>query len=177
MLLSSALDQIRYEVDSILRKEFGTQLFQMKSDDAIRLLRLRVWSTRYKVSVCYILKRLIPHFKKYASNFRRRYNDKGIGVTIAVLTGKVAEQKLKEFIARDFVDGENITDWKEQEKARCLSLINGDEVVGRPKPFLHYKSIKQFIESYERRVTSMSKDLTRIEKKLSKQPYRGNPFR
>lgn len=177
MILSSVLDQIRYEVDSILRKEFGTQLFQMKADDAIRLLRLRVWSTRYKVSVCYILKRLIPHFKKYASNFRRRYNDKGIGVTIAVLTGKVAEQKLKEFIARDFESGENAIEWREKEQARCLDLLHTNELVGRPKPFLHYKSVKSFIQSYEKRIAIMNREDNKLIKKLAKQPWRNNPFR
>lgn len=177
MLLSSALDQIRFEVEGIIAKEFGAQLFRMKNDDAIRLLRLRVWSVRYKVSVAYIIKRLVPHYKKYASNFRRRYNDKGIGVTIAVLTGRMAEEKLREFISKDFPDGENTIEWKEDEKNRCLALLNGDEVVGRPKPFLHYRSVKLFITAYESRVQKMNRDLTKIEKKMSKQPWRGNPFK
>lgn len=177
MLLSSSLDQIRYEVDSIIRKEFGTQLFQLTPDNAMRLLKLRVWSVRYKVSVRYILLRLVPYYKKFAQNFRRRYNEKGLGITIAVLTGRSAEQKLREFILKDFPDGENLVDWKEDAKQRCLDIVNRDELVGRPKPFLQYKSIKAFIVSYEKRIATMNSDLSRSEKQLAKQPWRGNPFR
>jgi hypothetical protein len=177
MLLSSALDQIRFEVDSIIRQEFGTQLFQLTPDNAMRLLKLRVWSVRYKVSVRYILVRLVPHYKKFAQNFRRRYNEKGLGITIAVLTGRMAEEKLREFIAKDFADGENTITWKEDEKQRCLNIINQDELVGRPKPFLHYRSVKAFVAAYEKRVRIMNRDFIRIEKTMALQPWRGNPWR
>lgn len=177
MILASAFDQIRFEVDAIVRKEFEAQIFALKSDDAIRLLKLRVWSERYKVSVHYIVCRLIPYYRKMAHNFRRRPDSKGIGVTIAVLTGKAAEEKLREFIAKDFPDGENVADWKESERARCIALADPEALVGKPKPFLHYTSIKSFLDSYTSRIGSLQREQTKLDKKMAKQPWRGNPWR
>lgn len=176
MLLSSALDKIRFEFEDSVRNDFGKKMYRIKPDDSMRLLKLRVWSVRYKVSVRYILLKLVPHFERFARAYRRNSSD-GLGVTIAVLTGNAAEEKLRECIAKDFPDGENTVAWKEAAKARCIAIMDKDEIMGRPKPFLHHKTIDAFMDSYKTRISQMQREQEKLDKKMSKQPWRDNPWR
>ena len=61
MRLSTQVSSVLAEVEDVLRKCFDKQLFRPKEDDQIRLLRLRVWSERHKVSIEYILRVLVHH--------------------------------------------------------------------------------------------------------------------
>ena len=52
------------EVESILRREHSVKWFRVKAVDGIRLLRLKQWEEKYRVSVQWILSKLIPFWKE-----------------------------------------------------------------------------------------------------------------
>lgn len=183
MLIATEVTQIVDAVDSILRKSFGKQLFYPKEDDQIRLLRLKMWSERYSVSVDYILGRLVPYFEKLAVKHSRKPREKmskGIGTTIAVLTGPAAEAYLKDCIGKEFPDGEHIIAWKQNKREECLAKMDEDEgevTQRKPKSILQYPTLAAFRRAYEARITHKRKTEGKLEKKLARQPWRGNPFR
>src|ERR1700744_5083717 len=108
MLIENQATKFAAEIDTVLRTNFGKQLYYPKQDDQYRLLRLKMWCERYKVSLPYILGVLIPHFEFLANKHRGRAKgsvSKGIGTTIANLTGQASEKLLVERIAKDYPDG------------------------------------------------------------------------
>lgn len=178
-MLFSPLTRLEFEVDAILRKRLDKQLYQPKRDDSLRLQRLKVWSMRYSVSLEYILTKLIPHFEKLAQRHyirRSAGQSKGIGVSIAVLTGPAAEEKLKEFIQKDFPSNENVAIWRENEQERCLAILDEIEY-GRPKPILHFKSVSDFVKAYSNGIDRKRRKGRKLDNKLGKQPWRGNPWK
>jgi hypothetical protein len=182
MLIDSITSDFVTEIDSLLRKQFNKQIYYPKQDDQYRLLKLKVWSERYKVSVGYILSVLIPYFEKLAYKHSRRPREKvskGIGTTIATLTGPSAEAYLSEQILKDFKDGENALAWKEDKKEECLRILDAEEgiVKKKPKGVLAYKSIAAYRKAYMERIKHTRDEQDKLTKQLAKQPWRGNPFR
>jgi hypothetical protein len=176
--LTTPTSSLCAEIDSILKRYFGKNLYYPNEQNASRLLKLRVWSLRYKVDLIYILQKLLPYLEKVASkHYLRKGSSRGLGVSIPVLTGPAAEEYLKKCIAQDFPDAENILAWKESEKERCIDLMEKDEVMGKPRPILHYEKVSDFVDSYSRRIRQTRKSSDRLDKKMSKIPYRGNPWR
>jgi hypothetical protein len=170
------------EVDNILRKQFSKQLFFPKKDDQHRLLKLRVWSERYKVSIGYILSVLIPYFEKLSYKHSRRPREKvskGIGTTISILTGAVAETYLSDQILKDFPDGEHILAWKQEKQNECIRKIRQQEDIHtkKPKGILQFKTLAAYRKAYTLRIKNIRDDSDKLVKQLAKQPFRGNPFR
>jgi uncharacterized SAM-dependent methyltransferase len=183
MPISTEVVRIVDEVDSILRRDFSKQLFYPKEVDQIRLLKLKMWSERYSVSIAYILSKLIPYFAKLSAKHSRRPQErvsKGIGTTISVLTGQAAEAFLQQAIEKEFPDGEHIIAWKETKRAECLLLIEKDEgdiTSRKPKSILQYPTLASFRRAYEKRITNNRRVADKLVRQLSRQPWRGNPFR
>lgn len=179
MMLWGPASSWELEVDAELRKQFGKQLWVRKSDDRLRLLKLRVWSLRYHVPLQYILAVLVPHFEKLASRQyirKRAGSSKGLGFPITVLCGDVAHEFLQERIAKDFPSKENTQTWIEGHKQLCLEKTEMDEVVAKPRAVLAYRSVGDFVKSYGRGIDRTRRDADRAERKLRKQPWRTNPF-
>lgn len=167
-------------VDEVLRKNFDKQLFYPKRDDTYRLLRLKIWSIRYKVCLEYILSVLIPHFEKISSKHTGRRRSRGIGTTIPVLTGGAAEDFLADAVKKDFPDGENILSWREDTKLEFLARIEADDelpVRKKAKSVLDYTSLAAYRKAYVKRITNMRDTEERVTKRIAKQPFRDNVFR
>jgi hypothetical protein len=184
MLIDTVVTENSAQIDSLLRKQFGKQLFYPKQDDQCRLLKLKVWSERYKVSIGYILSVLIPYFEKLSYKHARRPREKvskGIGTTIPVLTGTAAEEYLASQIIKEFPDSENVVAWKEDRQQECFRLIEQEESEGirikKPKGVLQYKTLAAYRIAYVERMKRRRDTEDRLVKQLAKQPYRGNPFR
>lgn len=175
--LQTPVTEVCAEIEKILHKDFGKTLYFPNRQNAARLLKLKVWSIRYSVSIRYILSKLVPYFEHIASRHYLRKDSKGLGVSIPVLTGKAAEEKLKEFIAKEFHDSENVLDWKESERERCIRLMEKEEVMGRPRPILQYRNVNDFVDAYSSKIDIKRKEADRLAKKMAKQPWRGNPWR
>jgi len=182
MLIDSFLSDFVADVDSILRKQFNKQLFYPKKDDQYRLLKLRVWSERHKVSIAYILSVLIPHFERIAYKHSRRPREKvskGIGTTIPILTGSTAESFLVEQILKDFPDNENVISWREEKRDECLRKISQEDDVAtrKPKSVLDYTSLAAFRKAYIARIHNTQSTEEKLAKQIAKQPWRDNPWR
>lgn len=182
MQVTSVTSELIAQIDGLLRKQFNKQLFYPKQDDQYRLLKLKVWSERHKVSIGYILSVLIPHFEKIAYKHSRRPRErvsKGIGTTIPILTGPTAENFLIEQIAKDFPDGENVIDWRETLKTECFRRIEAEDEVGtrKPKGVLQYPTLAAYRKAYISRIHNTRDAEEKLVKQIAKQPWRGNPFR
>ncbi|MGI4811790.1 MAG: hypothetical protein ACRYGG_00390 [Janthinobacterium lividum] len=175
------VDNVLDEVDSILKKSFDKQLFSVKEDDKVRLLKLKMWSVRYKVSIKYILEKLIPHFEKYGNKSRGKAGtSKGLGTTIPILTGPSAEALLVENIKRDYPDNENVLSWRQRTQLEFIGLVQVDEdelVTKQPKGILQYNSVSDYRKAYEARIQRTRKTEEKIVKSISRQPFRNNPWR
>lgn len=170
------------EIDTLLKKQFNKQLYFPKADDQYRLLTLKVWSEKYKVSIAYILSVLLPYFEKLSHKHSMRprlKTSRGLGVSIPVLVGNAAEEKLLEYISKDYPDGEHLLAWKESRKTECLSKIAEDEGHRKKKPkgLLQYPSVAAYRKAYMARIADARDSQQKQIKELSKQPWRGNPFR
>lgn len=182
MLIQTEITKIFDEVETELKKSFGKSLFRPKQDDQYRLLRLRVWSERYKVSISYILSVLIPHFERISNKYRgnaRSTVSKGIGTTISVLTGQAAESILVEHLERSYPDNEHVISWKQDKQKECLAILaEQDEIIlKKPKTVLQYPTLKAYTKAYSERIDNKRKIEEKLVVQLSRQPWRGNPFR
>ena len=179
-MLFSPLSKLELEIDAILRTKLDKNLFSVKRDDLLRLTRLVVWSERYSVSLDYIIEKLVPHFEKMSQRHyvrRRAGPSKGLGVSIAVLTGQVAEEKLREFIAKDFPDDENIASTREDLKSACLRKLDMSEFSGKPRGVLQHRTVNEYVDNYIAGITRKRRSSAKLERELGRQPWRGNPFR
>ena len=180
--LSGVLLRNRSEVENQLELQFKRRLFYLSKDDEKRLLTLRVWSEKYHVSVGYILSVLVPF---YAQRFRktRKKQQRGLPCGVATLCGKAAEYWLRQQLAKDFQDQENVELWKQEKRKEILlqrdARENGvDEFEPRRKTILDYEWPSYYVRAYKKRI--------RAERKLNQQQlnseenkrrnYRGNPF-
>ena len=109
---------------------------------------------------------------------RRRTGRKknGLGVSIPVLTGKVARSILLERIEKDFLSGENSCLALEEKKNNMLSLLD-TEGNGRPRSPLTYKTATEFANAYRESIKRKRRNREKLEKKIASMPFRGNPFR
>jgi len=180
--LSGLLLRNRSEVEQQLDLQFKRRIFYLSKDDEKRLLTLRVWSEKYKVSIGYILSVLVPF---YAQRFRktRKKQQRGLPCGVATLTGKAAEYWLKQQIAKDFTDQENVELWKQEQRMEILrqrdARENGvDEYQPRQKTILDYEWPSYYVRAYVKKFRMKRKanqqELNSAENK--RRNYRGNPF-
>ena len=86
-------------VERILKRDYGVKWFGLKKEDEIRLLRLRQWEEKYRVSVAWILAHLLPVWRqKYA----KHKSSTGLGVMVGTLVGQASERILREAIAKEY---------------------------------------------------------------------------
>ena len=181
MLIATEVSKVVGDVDELLKKNFNKQLFYPKQDDQIRLLRLKVWSERYEVTLYYILSKLIPRFEAIAKKHSGRAGkSKGLGTTISILTGPAAEEYLVACIAKEFLDDEHKTTWRQDRQQECIRLVTADEddtPTRPPKRVIDFPTISAFRMAYEKRIKRNRREEDKLIRQLSKQPWRSNPFR
>lgn len=179
--LARRIFRIRVIVNEILQESFGRRLYNLKHDDELRLLTLYAWRDRYKVTIKWILKTLIPIWHKKFARFKVR---SALGCRVATLVGKKSEEIIREKLWRDFPHKENVKDWKQKEKQRILELVGGrsnrrkaryESIVEAPNP-------ESFIKQYKREIkwqTSEMKMSSKNQKEVSQlkhKNFRNNPW-
>jgi hypothetical protein len=180
--IKSKVQKIRSIVNEVLVEEFDRRLYNLKADDELRLLTLFTWRDRYKVSVKYILKLLIPIWTRKFSRFRVKTS---LGCRVATLVGNKSEEILRERIAHDFPNKENIQQYDSIERDKIIQYATRHENKNKAKredekSLLEYKNINSFIHQYKRdlrwkKKKSSSKSQKLLEQVKTKQ-YRNNPF-
>lgn len=168
-------------VNKILKEEFGRKMFYLKKPDQYRLLVLDVWRERYKVTVRFILKRLVPYYQARISKWqKRRYTD-GLGIRVATLVGVHSEQILKEAIQQEFPDAENWDEWRWKRRLEILKQREketDDGIATREKTVQDFAKPERYMKYYQRKTrqkrAEFEKELNNDENK--RRPYRGNPW-
>lgn len=165
------------EINTALQNTLGKSLWNVSETNRLKLYNLWIWSERHKVSLDYILSVLVPYFSRGVER-RTGRRSKGLGVSIPVLTGTVAEEILQKAITKDFADGDNIVLAREEAKDKIISMLEPiPEFRMKIKKSIQYKSIMEEAKAYETSITKSVKKDNKIAKKFRKIPYRNNPFR
>lgn len=168
-------------VSKILMEEFKRKIFNMKKEDQYRLLVLDVWKERYRVSIRFILKRLVPYYQSRINKWQKRRYADGLGIRVATLVGVHSEQILKETVEKEFPEAENFNEWRWKQRLAILQQreqVNDDGIAIREKTVHDFSKPERYMKYYQRKTrqkrAEFEKALNNDENK--KRPYRGNPW-
>jgi hypothetical protein len=181
--LERRVAHVRSIVDDVLKEEFGRRLYRLKREDELRLLVLLTWKERYKVSVKWILKFLIPI---WSSKFAKYKTKTSLGCRVATLVGKRSEEIIRERLDKEFPHQENIRDYKERERIRLVEKLSGESNIANSRPAKYFSpidapTVDKFVDSYRKEIRCRkNKKLKHKESYqlnlLKKKPYRTNPY-
>lgn len=167
------------QVNKALERNFDREFIRVSTLDQLRLLALRVWMEKYKVSLDYILQVVVPFCW---SRTRGRYrSSRSLGIRIATLVGQKSEKALREQIAKDFDQGENISiaNWERLQSILQARRVREDgDVQLRAKTLSDYQSVQQYVKAYR---TKISNKQFQFQKELNdpenlKRHYRTSPW-
>lgn len=170
------------EVKKALEKIRGKRVYlQLKEQDQIRLLKLRVWAERYYVDVRYILTRLIPFWEHFIVRRSKTLKSEGLGVRVATLVGKKSQELLESFIQEDFPYGSAKLLRRHSEQDRMLRNLelNPDGIktaCDSPRSIFDFYTPRVYVEYYRRRIRKQQKARERFVQQMQEKPYRGNPW-
>lgn len=158
-------------VNGLLREHgIGGVLRFMSRNTVYRMLKLETWSRKYKVSIAYILRVLIPVWKAVAERKQRKFK-----LIPAQLTGHKSEEILKQRIEEDYPDRQNVRDWKWSERERALVLERDfAEVEERTVPLLSLDHVKRYQKRILRKRRALDEAVSAKGRK--RRTYRGNPW-
>jgi hypothetical protein len=176
----SALFVVVQDVDKALQRIYPQKkLWKVSELDSARLTKLLVWSERYGVSLEYILETLLGYY--YSSlpraNRDRAKQGRSLGVRIATLVGNASHSVLLDHLQADFPDGNNLAAFKEEEKERIADILDPDYVPRRARGILQFKTVSSYVNAYTRLMELRRKGVSRIDKKMGKIAWRGNPWK
>lgn len=173
---------MKKELDAVLR-EHSRRLYYMSKKDELRLLRLRIWAHKYKVSLRYILRTLIAHYEKRIT-YRGKSKD-GMVCSIGTLTGNGAKFILEKSIRENFPNGEHLEDWKQTRIDQILDaekeedLVEGTITRKRQIRIVDDKTARKFVRHYRNKVATAREEFRSAmsNKNRKLKPYRESPWR
>jgi hypothetical protein len=176
MLASRMMHAIEDWVES--REERHLKLF-LSAKDRVRILRLRTWTLRYRVTAGELLDIVMPVLRRIQKGGRRKPGPHSLGIRITSLTGKFAEQVLREGVLSAGVD------WRERERDRQLAAEEAEAADGMRvreqgmTSVLEAGSVRQYTADYTARVMARREKLRREAAAAwrRRRAYRGNPWR
>lgn len=179
-----ASGEITQEIEHWLRlRDSVTLRLHFKASDQVALLRLRVWSTRYYLSVFEILDMVMPVLRHVSRRPRKQL--KGLGVNVRTLTGQAAERILTQELPKIYPNGENRVAWKTKQQEMQLAaeaVHDADGLVSRQAPscssLLTAGSVQAFVSSYRLQVVGKRVAYREAvdQKWRRRRRYRGNPW-
>src|ERR1017187_7585155 len=146
-----------------------------------RLLRLRVWSIRYHLSIGEILDLIMPILRAQVRQPKHTY---GLGISINALAGDAAERILKAEIPKRYKEGEHIQIARMQEQQHQLYREQLDALDGLAprehftRSLMDVATVGQFVSMYREHVTS-KRNTYQDEmnaKWRSRKAYRNSPW-
>jgi hypothetical protein len=171
-------------VNEVLQESFNRRLYNLKHDDELRLLTLYAWRDRYKVSIKWMLKLLIPIWSKKFARFKIKSS---LGCRVATLVGKKSEEIIRERLWRDFPHGENKDNWRQTEQDKIIkSLGKNDSKTRKTKTrfanILEAPNPETFIKQYRRELkwkkstNNLNHNQNKQLKEIKQKQYRMNPW-
>lgn len=155
-------------VEEVLKQSLSVSWFLPSQEDQLRLLVLEGWEEKYRISLDWMLKQLVPYWR---SRFTRYRKSKSMGVSIATLIGKKSEEFLRQRILEAYPDGENLLQWKMGEQARQWSV----EWDNPPKKE-DWENPREVITQYQKRMTVERRERKTWMAKRKRRRYRNNPW-
>lgn len=169
------------------RDNKATVILQYNKIDLLKLMTLRTWELRYRLSAYEILDLIVPILRGTITTRRGRRKGTGasLGITISMLTGQGAERILESQIKKTFPNAEHIAMWKSDERNRQLQrekLAESEGVVTRPPSVLTVlgsESVSEYVEAYRARIETKrtAHRSESLKKSRRSKNYRGNPWR
>lgn len=154
-------------VEEVVKREFGVRFWNLKPEDEIRCLRLQQWEEKYRVPLDFILRTIVPVWKKKFA----RYSQGAFGVKIPTLVGKKSEEILKERLKELYPDGENHEQRRAQEQQRQWNYYREGIRVSED-----WITPIRAAKRYQERMAKERLRRSGFEKQARKRPYRGNPW-
>jgi|ERR1017187_1469989 hypothetical protein len=147
-----------------------------------RLLRLRVWSIRYCLSIAEILDLIMPILRAQARRPKHTYS---LGISVPALTGDAAERILKAEIPKRYREGEHIQIARIREQEVQLRREHADELDGLAskeyftRSLMDVATVEQFVNMYREHVISRRNTYQNEmgAKWRSRKAYRYSPWR
>jgi len=155
-------------VEEVLKRDLGVSWFKPSLEDQLRLLVLTGWEEKFKISIAWMLKQLVPFWR---GRFARYQKGSGLGFRIATLVGKKSEQMLQQRIAEQFPDREHLTRWRTKEQARQWSLAWDRE----PK-VENWEHPHEVILQYQRGMNRERRERKSWVRRRKRRRYRNNPW-
>jgi hypothetical protein len=169
-IASGFIKQVESTLEVIRKEKVNLYLTQK---DIYRLLILRSWTIKYKVSLEYILRNILIFWEAFVQRRSKQMKGRGLNVRVSTLTGKKSEEILKQFIEKDFPNNLNINIWKTSEQERIFRIkeTEGIKTVRR-----EIKTLSKYVKHYKYSIRKENTRRERIEKLFQSRPYRDNPF-
>lgn len=178
-LASEFTGKVRNTLEKIRRAEGSTDKVHLwlKQSDQYKLLTLKVWSVKYRVSLRYILETLVPFWEKFVQRRSKKMKRSGLNVRVSTLVGKKSHSILIESIKRDFPNGLNKIMYIAKERERLYKLaLDDDDMKVKQKSLVDYSSPDRYVEAYKKSIQAVSKEREEFTAQMKTRPYRGNPF-
>lgn len=173
-----------------LRERDGNDLprLNFKHVDQVRLIRLKTWEWRYKISVMEILDLIIPILRgTLRPHLRGKVKGGGyaLGVKVTSVVGDGAEKILREQLRRLSSEEQRKAIWRQDEKQRQLDAEESDELEGVASKqkdnlsLLKVVNIKAYVTQYKRSITRQREqyDSAMSARWRKRKAYRNNPWR
>lgn len=163
---------------SIIRKE-KVNLY-LNTNDIYRLLILRSWVIRYKVSMEYILRNILVFWEAFVQRRSRKMKSAGLNVRVSTLTGKKSEEILQQMIQKDFPNGLNKVIWKTNNQERIFRIKPNDGIqtvnTVNTKTKTKARTLHKYVKQYKYKIKKENKRREKIQDIFQTKNYRDNPF-
>ena len=165
--------RLHKEVNRILDENYQKEIFRLTPDNKLRLLTLRTWMQRYKVSLTFILTSVAPYHLERIGKKKRKHPH-SLGFTVPTLCGRKSESLLKAAIEEDFPNQEHLAIWQWERIQEILRQRQEapDREVG------DHKTLSGYVQAYIKRVQKRQKEFEREMNRDSnaRRRYRNNPW-
>jgi hypothetical protein len=175
-LAQDFVHEVEAVVTKIRNEENEKCTLYLTDKDKYRLLILRSWTIRYKVSLRYILNQLLPFWESFIQRRSKKMKSRGLNVQVSTLTGKKSEDILKQCIEKDYPNNLNISLWKTSEQERLYKAALEAELAGIKVRQPNIKTLERYVTYYKYSVSREVKRRERVERSFQKMPYRDNAF-
>lgn len=174
-------------INRILEQEFQRKIYNCPESNQMRLLIFDVWRQKYKVSLRFILRAILPTYLKASEKYGKQRGGpprglKALGIPIPMITGKKSEEVLQFWLGRAYPDRENYSMWRQRARRRVIDkrLGNDEEDEYRPRlrNLLECNSIEEYVKRYGKRIKEERKLRNDIESAANNKvrPYRDSPW-
>jgi hypothetical protein len=126
----------------------------LKPQDQFRLLILKAWTFKFKITMEELLDILIPVLRKVTKEKQARYKPGGLMVQVSALTGNYARSIVTSTLGQKYPNQEHLLLWRERQRKMQLEREEEEELEGLaardkdPFALLDEGDVQSFISGY-----------------------------